>query len=145
MIVRNVDDVARAVFVLQWSGNFKLPEGRGAGMMGGQGTAFAYKRQNRLVTCQHVLVDTTVIGETTDGPEGQVMSEAAYTADVTSPYLQDLSVVAINPVNGREWPVRVVHMDPGRDLALLEFVGEPPEHRHFSGMDSPIPYMPPAA
>ena len=138
MIVRNVDDVARAVFVLQWSGNFELPEGRGAGMMGGQGTVFAYKRQNRLVTCQHVLVDTTVIGETADGPEGQVISKVPYTADVTSPYLQNLSVVAINPVNGREWPLRVMHMDPNRDLALLEFVGEPPEHRHFSGMDSPI-------
>jgi len=107
-------------------------------MMGGQGTVFAYKRQNRLVTCQHVLVDTTVIGETADGPEGQVISKVPYTADVTSPYLQNLSVVAINPVNGREWPLRVMHMDPNRDLALLEFVGEPPEHRHFSGMDSPI-------
>ncbi|MGF6758256.1 reverse transcriptase domain-containing protein [Paraburkholderia sp. GAS42] len=138
MIVRNGDDVARAVFVLHWSGNFKPPEGQNVGMMGGQGTVFAYKRHNRLITCQHALVDTTVIRETVDGPEGQVITETLYKADVTSPHLEDLAVVAINPVNGREWPLRVMHMDRGRDLALLEFVGEPPEHRHFSGMDSPI-------
>lgn len=137
MIVRNVDDVARAVFVLNWSGDFHPPEG-GTGMMGGQGTLFAYRRHNRLVTCQHVLVGDTVITREEEGKSGPVETATDYTADVTSPHLTLREMVATNPVTGSEWPLRVLHMDRHRDLALMEFVGEPPEHRHFSGMDAPI-------
>lgn len=138
LIVRNVDDVERAVFVLQWSGDFRPPECGTSDMIGGQGTMFAYQRHNLLVTCQHVLEAQAVLLCNVGGTNGTAVTEKTYNVNVTSPDLTLLEMVAINPGTGREWPVRALHLDRGRDLALLEFIGEAPEHRYFSGMDAPI-------
>jgi hypothetical protein len=37
-------------------------------------------------------------------------------------------------LSGQEWAVRVAH----RDLAILEFDEEPPDHRHFASRDATI-------
>ncbi|MCW0163712.1 reverse transcriptase domain-containing protein [Burkholderia pseudomallei] len=133
-IVRNVDDAERAVFVVEWAADYQPPVPGQPTMVGGQGTAFAYKQRNRLITCDHVF---RAEGEYQlgDGPNAQ---QIPFTTDISEPAVQGLSVTAIDPVSGQQWPLRVVHRHPHRDLALLEFEGAPPDHRHFSGMEAPI-------
>lgn len=124
-IVRNSDDVERAVFVIEWAGDYLPPGAADTEMIGGQGTAFAYKVRNRLITCDHVLNWSGEI----DG--------ASVSINCMSPEVTGLSLTVRNPSLGTAWPVRIIHRDAARDLALLEFIGTPP-HRYFSGMDAPI-------
>lgn len=123
-IVRSAEDVNHAVFVIEWSGDHRPAGSNEATMVGCQGTAFAYRRHDRLITCDHVLVATDQLNDT------------PFTADIEA--VPDASLTAINPTTGQSWPVRVVHRDAARDLAILEFVGEPPGRRFFSGTDAPI-------
>lgn len=123
-IVRSAEDVEHAVFVIEWIGDYR-PTGSGeATMVGGQGTAFAYKRHDRLITCDHVLVATDQFNGT------------SFVADIEA--IAGASLTATNPVTGQDWPIRVVHRDAARDVAILEFVGEPPARRFFTGIDAPI-------
>ncbi|HDR9217350.1 TPA: trypsin-like peptidase domain-containing protein [Burkholderia vietnamiensis] len=133
-IVRNVEDAERAVFVVEWAADYHPPAPGEETMVGGQGTAFAYKRHNRLITCDHVF---RADGEYRRGQGAQVVN-IPFTTDLDAPEVQGAAVTAIDPVSGQRWPLRVVHRHAHRDLAILEFDGAPPEHRHFSAMDAPI-------
>ncbi|VVD91255.1 reverse transcriptase domain-containing protein [Pandoraea cepalis] len=133
-IVRNAEDAERAVFVVQWLADYHPPNAGTQEAVGGQGTAFAYKRHNRLITCDHLF---RADGEYRRGEDPQA-PRVPFTTDLTSPQVRGAMVSVTDPVTGQEWAVRVVHRDAHRDLAILEFDEEPPAHRHFSGMDAPI-------
>ncbi|MFT4438140.1 reverse transcriptase domain-containing protein [Caballeronia sp. 15715] len=124
-IVRNAHDAERAVFVVEWTGDYHPPAGGETGMVYSQGTAFAYKRHNRLITCDHVL-----------GGHGEI-NRVPFSTDIDAQEVQGATLTAIDPVTGQHWPLRVMHRHAHRDLAILEFE-DAPEHRHFSGMDAPI-------
>lgn len=123
-IVRSADDVEQAVFVVEWLGDFHPTGNEEAMPVGSQGTAFAYKRFDRLVTCDHVLVATDNSNTTT------------FTTDIM--LVPNANLSAINPATGETWPLRILHRDAHRDLAILEFVGTSPGKRFFSGLDAPI-------
>ncbi|MCD6704918.1 MAG: trypsin-like peptidase domain-containing protein [Thiobacillus sp.] len=126
LIVRNAQDAERAVFVVEWSGDYQ-PEGNTAPLdvVLSQGTAFAYKDVG-LVTCDHVLSYSGKIGGVT------------YTTDVQSSDVINKTLTVRNPVTGASWRVKVVHRDATRDLAILVFDEAPPAHRHFSSMVAPM-------
>jgi len=125
-IVRNLQDVERAVFIVEWHGDFHLPGSAQSELIMSQGTAFAYKRQNRLITCNHVLTGTAIV----NGDSHEV--------DIDSQHLREVSLTVRDPITWTEWKVRVVHRDVPRDLAILEFYEQLPAHRYFAGRDSPI-------
>ena len=126
-VVRNLQDVERAIFVVEWSGTYYHPGSQETDLILSQGTAFAYKRRNRLITCDHVLVGTAVI----DG--------FSHDVDIQSEHLQDVALTVRDPVTWKEWKVRIVHRDAPRDLAILDFEAESPaEHRYFAGRDSAV-------
>jgi RNA-directed DNA polymerase len=125
-IVRNAADAERAVFVIEWSGNYLPVGGTKPEAVYGQGTAFAYKQSRKLITCDHVL---TWRGDY-EGKEVFVCCE--------SPDISGLSLKAVNPTTGAAWPLSLAHRDSGRDLAILEISAGQPTHRHFSGLDAPI-------
>ena len=55
--VHRKEHVEKAVYVVEWSGDVQIP-GRPeeqTEMVGSQGTAFAYRRSDMLITCEHVL------------------------------------------------------------------------------------------
>ncbi len=125
-IVRNLEDAERAVFVVEWDGTFQPPGSKQSDLVISQGTAFAYKRHNRLITCDHVLTGTAVI----DGKSRD--------ADINSEYMQNVSFTVHDPSTGAKWKARILHRDAPRDLAILEFDEQPPPHRYFAGRESPI-------
>jgi len=123
-IVRNAEDAENAVFVVEWWGDYRPPDSALTVAVCSQGTAFAYKRYDRLITCDHVL---TATGDSSD---------PSFTVDIEA--VPGTTLQAINPVTSEIWPLRVLHRHSHRDLAILEFVSEPPGRRFFSGMDAPI-------
>lgn len=125
-IVRNSEDVEQAVCVIEWIGDYAVPGSNTLEPVGGQGTAFAYKGYNRLITCDHVLRWSGTV----DGQPQEV--------DCTSDDVKGLSLTVQIPSLNMEWPVRVLHRDRDRDLALLEFTGPSPLRRYFSSTDIPV-------
>lgn len=124
-IVRNAVDAEKAVFVVEWFGDFQPGVGAASEMVGNQGTAFAYKKFG-LVTCDHIF---RYLGQ---GEEGE------FEVDFDSVDLSNKELWVRCPSTGQEWQAVVVHRDAGRDLALLKLSsGETPD-RHFSSADSPI-------
>jgi len=123
-IVRNNSDVDKAVFVLEWEGNYhnsKVVE-----LVGVQGTAFCYKKKNILITCNHVL---TWRGKFKDDEISETV------VDCQSSDLHDLELTIHNPTTGKKWDVKVLHRDADRDLAILEIIGDATSLRYFSGAD----------
>lgn len=118
-IVRNSNDVNDAVFVLEWSGDYKL-NGQ-EHFAGGQGTAFAYKNIG-LITCDHLFRyqdDFTNLIDIDDVPNANIIIK--------------------NPISGKEWRGKIVHRDKYRDLAVIKFDDRnSPTHRHFIGLETPI-------
>lgn len=125
-IVRNMKDVEEAVFVLEWEGLLCDPETKKTDFIMSQGTAFAYRHANRLVTCDHVLVGASELPSHEDG------------VDIQNANLADVKLTVHNPALNAVWPVRIVYRDASRDVAILEFADSPPANRYFSGVDSPI-------
>jgi hypothetical protein len=124
-IVRNAQDAERAVFVVEWMGDYQ-PQGAAPDAVGAQGTAFAYRSNNCLVTCDHVFRCEREIN-------GKVVA-----IDFESPDVHGKTLTVHIPSENSTWEVKVVHRDLDRDLAILEFVDEPPQIRHFVGLESPI-------
>lgn len=131
-IVRNAQDVEIATFVVEWAGDFK-PSVEISEMVGGQGTAFAYKKHNMLITCDHVLRwQGMVTNKFTGDPLGEMAT------DYESTDIDAKTLLVKNPSLNKEWPIRVVHRDAARDLAILEFIGEVPKLRFFANTESAI-------
>jgi len=124
-IVRNVHDAETAVYVIEWAGDYR-PAGASSGeVVGGQGTAFAFRNSTSLLTCDHVFRWSGVI----NGSNAEIdMQDPAVT-------LEFLKIV--NPAMGLDLPVAVAARDQGRDLALLATNGAVLP-RHFSGLASPL-------
>ena len=55
--VHGREHAAKAVYVIDWMGDAQIPEKAldNTEMVGSQGTAFAYRRSDLLITCEHVL------------------------------------------------------------------------------------------
>jgi RNA-directed DNA polymerase len=114
------------VLVVSWMGDYQPTGAAEPDAVGSQGSAFPYKSSNRLITCDHVL-----------RWEGDVNGSNVMT-DYNSADVHGATIEVIQPGTGARWPIRVVHRDMEKDLAILEFVGAPPALRHFIGLDAPI-------
>jgi RNA-directed DNA polymerase len=131
-IVRTRERAEDAVFLIEWSGDYKIPGLNVSEMVGGQGTAFAYKDVG-LITCDHVL-----------GFSGELQGDHEKRGqhvemDFTSNDVVNASLSISNPLTGKSWSAKVVHRDAHRDLAIIQFdIVEPPAHHFFVGMDQPI-------
>ncbi len=126
-IVRNVNDIESAVFVLEWCGDYILNQAspEHTEVVGAQGTAFIYKDFG-LITCDHVLSSILQI----NGVDILI--------DVNSERILNKVLYVRNPLLGKSWPVRVIHRDRHLDLAVLEFVDGVVGNRYFSSAERPI-------
>lgn len=126
-VVRNLDGVDEAVFVLEWDGDYHSSPNVHGDMVGGQGTAFVYKELNLLVTCDHVLRTEAKVGimdVPTDYEAVEVVNKA---------------LMLVHPRTQQKWPAKVLHRSAQYDIALIAFdLPEHPAHRYFSAMDMPI-------
>lgn len=104
-----------AVFVVQWGGVIN------GEAVGGDGTAFAYKELNLLVTCNHVL-------------EAEY-SEHKFQADYLSIDVTEKKLTLIRPKSKCTFPARVLYRNKQFDIAILAFDLEtPPSHTYFASM-----------
>lgn len=124
-VIRSSRDVDEGVFVLEWSGDYK--SGSLEDMVSGQGTAFAYKEANLLVTCDHVLWADVKIGN------------FAGRVDYLAPEVHSKTLQLVQPKTRRSWPAKVLFRDKQLDITLIAFdMDEPPPHRYFRAVDNPI-------
>jgi len=124
-VVRNAQDAERAVFVLEWSGDYK-PDAVTSEFVGAQATVFVYGKSGLLVTCEHALKWNGAIGG------------KSVTVDMTSEHVVGAEAVVSRPGVPAQWAVEVVARDIGRDLAVLKFKGPAPAHRYFTSSESAI-------
>lgn len=122
--VKGGDDVPRAAFVIELSGDAPVPNSSEATFVGAQGTAFAYKRADLLITCSHVF---TMDAEH-NGKELTVEFE-----DVAGA----MEVTIRSPSDRREWKAELLYRDNDRDLALVKLLGDTVGLRYFTGAPSP--------
>ena len=119
-IVRTKSGADKAVYVLEWSGDYIHPGTTESEVVASQGTAFAYENYG-LITCDHVLNFSEHISTTATAPE-----------------IKNLTIEVKNTTTGESWPVDVVHRDAARDLALLRFKDHKPPHYYFVGRATPL-------
>ncbi len=124
-VVRDESGALNAVFVLEWSADYRVNSTR-TEMIGGQGTVFAYRRENLLITCAHVL-DTEV-----------QLGTSMYPTHYNAPEIENLTLEAVRPHEKKGWAVEVLYKDDQFDIAILRFKDEKPTHRHFLPMDAPM-------
>ena len=124
-VVRNAQDAERAVFVLEWGGDFK-PDATTSEFVGAQATVFVYGKSGLLVTCEHALKWNGMVGE------------KSVTVDITSEHLVGAEAVVSRPGVHAQWPVEVVARDVARDLAVLRFKDPAPAHRYFTSAESAV-------
>lgn len=126
LIVRDAADAEKAVYVIEWVGDYSPPGSGVSEVVSSQGTAFAYKSSTRLLTCDHVLSWRGTIGG------------VDVTVDCLDPNVKLLSMTISNPTTGASVPVAVEFRDPARDLASVRPVGPSPAQRHFSGAEAKL-------
>ncbi len=124
-VVRDKETALDACFVVDWYGDYKHPA-LGDEMPMAQGTAFVYRELGLIITCNHVFEW-----------EGQV-GKVDTVIDYESPYLTNKILQLIQPGTKKSWPAKVLFRDKPMDFAILAFAEEPPQHRYFSAMDTPI-------
>jgi len=113
-VVKGQSDVRRATFVVEWMGDFPLPEGQGTEAVMAQGTAFAYRHSDLLITCDHVF-------------RFELRGEDRDFNDVPG------ALVTVSIPGGGRWGATLLHRDLARDLAVLQIKGDLSDLRHFSG------------
>jgi hypothetical protein len=127
-IVRNVVEAKDALFVIEWQGRYKMPDGS-LELVASQGSAFAYKDVG-LVTCDHVLGFSGDI-------EGKYVETDFQSADIVEGELTISNPAA--GTAGKSWKGKVVYRDKDHDIAIIEFdLPARPKHHYFIGMDAPI-------
>jgi len=127
-VARDYKTAEDAVFVLEWLGEYHSTPGVNEDVVGGQGTAFVYRELNLLVTCDHVLNGIAKIGKDFQVP-----------TDYGAPEIVNKTLQLMHPRTKRAWPAKILYRNAQMDIALLAFdMVEPPAHRYFSAMDSPI-------
>ena len=110
------EHAAKAVYVIEWMGDAQIP-GQALGkteMVCSQGTAFAYRRNDLLITCEHVL---------------RCDLEAGGNADFNTATGAVLTVKSI--ATGFESTATLVERDVDRDLAVLRIDSSVAGMRHF--------------
>ncbi len=125
-LVRDHDTAQEAVFVLEWRGDYHSSPGQHDDALVAQGTAFAYRKLNLLVTCDHVFEAKAKIGKM-ESP-----------TDFQAPEVVNKVLTLVRPGTKESWPALVVYRNKQYDFAILMFEGPAPPHRYFSAMDSPI-------
>lgn len=120
--VHRKEHVAKAVYVVEWMGDAQItgkPEGV-TEPVGSQGTAFAYRRSDMLITCEHVL---------------RCALEAGGMGDVST--AKDAVLTVTNIATGISSTATIVTRDMDRDLAVLKMDSPGVGMRHF--IRSPVP------
>lgn len=120
-IVRNSSDAEKAIYVVEWCGDYLPAEAETSEALYGQGTAFAYKKQIGLVTCDHVLRSALFDG-----------------VDCESADLNGRELTVTCQATGRKSKAKVMYRDTGRDLALLQFDDNSVSERYFASVDGPL-------
>lgn len=114
--VHRKEHVAKAVYVVDWLGDAQIsgrPEGE-TEAVGSQGTAFAYRRSDMLITCEHVLRCDLAAGGMGD------VSTA-----------KNAVLTLLNIATGIESTATIVARDMDRDLAVLRMDSRCAGMRHF--------------
>lgn len=124
-IVRNGQDADRAVYVVEWAGDYHPPGASSSEMVGGQGTAFAFRSSKKLITCDHVL---RWFGR---------INDVEIDVDAQDPSVKLAHITITNPASGFVRSVNILARDKNRDLALLG-VEDAPLPRYFSGLEGPL-------
>ncbi|HEX7642190.1 MAG TPA: reverse transcriptase domain-containing protein, partial [Burkholderiaceae bacterium] len=127
-VVREMRDLDDAVFVVQWDGDFEFVPGK-TDMVGGQGTAFVFKEQNLLVTCDHVLESTANI------------EKAEFRTSYDADEVKNKKIWFTHSGNKEEAiPAKLLYRDKKHDVALLAFEDsdEIPYHKYLAAKASPI-------
>ncbi len=125
-VVNGQADVQRATYVVEWMGDALLPGGLSTEPVGAQGTAFGYRRNDLLVTCDHIF-------------RFELMNEHR---DFTA--VAEAQITVSMPSSARTWDARLIHRDVDRDLAVLQITGDLTGLRHFSGVEAPATRHQPA-
>lgn len=124
-IVRNGNDAEKAVYILEWSGDYRPSGSSHSDAVYAQGTAFAYRGVG-LVTCDHVLrCGSQVSGVTTE-------------VDFESGDIHDKELTVTCQATGKKSNVVILKRDAGRDLAFLQFDDHALPERYFVPVDAPI-------
>lgn len=124
-VVRNQVDAERAVFVIEWSGDYLHTPGAPTESAHSQGTAFAYRAADQLITCDHVFRSTITVNGSKLGVDYQ---DGAFTSR---------SLTICNPVTKISISAEIVARDSARDLAVLRVI-EPSLQLYFSGVERAI-------
>ncbi|CAN7145548.1 reverse transcriptase domain-containing protein [Duganella sp. LjRoot269] len=112
-VAQDLKTAEDAIFVVKWDGKI------GVDAVGGEGTAFAYKELNFLVTCNHVLED--------------VYSEHKFHTDYLSTDVIEKNLILIRPKSKESFPARVLYRNKQFDIAILAFDMETlPSHTYFA-------------
>lgn len=127
-VARDYRSVEDAVFVLEWYGDYHSSPGVCEDMVYSQGTAFAYRELNLLVTCDHVL----------SGAKAKV-GTMEVDADYGKPEIANKTLQLVHPLTKQTWPAKILYRNAQFDIALVAFdMAEPPPHRYLAAMDDPI-------
>lgn len=124
-VVRDKETALDACFVIDWYGDYKHPV-FGEEVLMSQGTAFVYRELGLIVTCNHVFEW-----------EGRV-GKVDMMVDYEDSHLTDKVLKLIQPGTKKSWSAEILFRDKPMDFAILAFAEEPPLHRYFSAMDTPI-------
>lgn len=124
-VVRDHKTAMEAVFVIEWSADFYVLKDK-SDMIGRHGTAFAYRQENLLITCNHVFE--------TDAQAGNM----SVPVDIFHEDVKNLSVRLLQPHTKQVWPAKVVYQNKQLDFAIVQFDGEVPPHRFFAALEAPI-------
>lgn len=115
-VAQDIASAEDAVFFVKWDG--KTKDGQ---PVGGEGTAFAYRELNLLVTCEHLLSSSVEY------------SGHSFNIDYMSEDLVEKSLTVVRPRTKEEFSARLIHRSTQHDVALLAFdVSELPQHRFFA-------------
>lgn len=114
--VHSRDHTAKALYVVEWQGDVQLPSNAlgETDFVYVQGTAFAYRRSDMLVTCEHVFRCEQEGGKQVD------FSEVAGAV-----------LTVTNRFTGDALTATLLHRDIHRDLAVLKLENPRPNMRHF--------------
>lgn len=125
-VVRDHKTAQEAVFVVEWWGEYQSTPGHADDVPTGQGTAFAFRELNLLLTCNHVFEGKANVG-TMEVP-----------TDFDAPEMVNKTLQLVRPGTKSAWPARILYRNKLFDFAILEFEGPIPPHRYFSAMDMAI-------
>lgn len=125
-VVRDNTTARDACFVVECMGEYQSTPGKCDDFVCNQGTAFVYREQNVLVTCDHLFNFTATV------------NNHEFPTDYDAPELFNKTLSIVHPGTKQRWPAKILYRDAPMDLALIAFEDPVPPHRFFSAIDNPI-------